>query len=96
MPERLDVTNAQRLLETVRPLLRDGHGPVALDFARTEAIDSTALGAIVHLRKGHEARIVLVHVGEPVLRVLVITCLDSLLPRYATVEQLTATIGSVG
>jgi anti-sigma B factor antagonist len=86
MPRRVDVTNAQDFVDAVRqelaPLL-------VLDFSSTEAIDSTALGAIVQVFKAlrsEERELRLASVSDAVRRVFAITRLDRVFDIFDTAE----------
>lgn len=86
MPRRVDVTNAQALVDAVRgekALL------IVLDFSSTEAIDSTALGAIVQIFKvlrSEQRELRLASVSDPVRRVFAITRLDRVFDIFDSAE----------
>ncbi|MEM9072741.1 MAG: STAS domain-containing protein [Myxococcota bacterium] len=85
VPSRVDVTNTQELLSAVRSCTAQGSDQVILDLSATEAIDSTALGAIVSLYKSlrvGEGDLKLASVQEGVKRVLALTRLDRVFDAY--------------
>lgn len=62
---------------------------VVLDFSKTQAMDSTALGALVQVFKALKAEggeLCLACVGDAVARVLSITRLDHVFKVYGSVE----------
>jgi anti-sigma B factor antagonist len=82
LPERLDVSNTRELMLPIKQGIEGGHRRVVLDFERTQAMDSTALGALVQVYKALKAEggeLVLCNVGDAVRRVLTITRLDQIL-----------------
>lgn len=90
LPARLDVSTAKPLVEAVRSSIAEGHHHYVLDFAGTETIDSTALGAIIQLYKTvktHDGDLRLACVGDGVRRVLAITRVDRVFSITATVDE---------
>lgn len=88
LPERVDVTNTQELLSTVRGVMGKKCDLFILDMSKTEAVDSTALGAIVSLYKSlrvGEGDLMLAGVREGVQRVLALTRLDTVFVSHATI-----------
>lgn len=87
MPRRVDVTNTQALVDAVKA---QRQGTIVLDFSWTEAIDSTALGAIVQLFKLLRAErrdLRLAAVSDAVRRVFAITRLDRVFDIFETTEE---------
>lgn len=90
VPARVDVTNTQGLLNAVRGAMGKGDDRFILDLSSTEAIDSTALGAIVSLYKSlrvGEGDLLLAGMQEGVRRVLALTRLDRVFTLYANVTD---------
>lgn len=95
LPTRIDVSNTRELVSPVRQAMAGGHRRVVLDFSRTEAMDSTALGALVQVYKSLTAEgglLILTGVGDAVRRVLSITRLDSVFTLYATRAEAVASL----
>lgn len=87
LPGRVDVSNARGFVDTLQSELDKDRIVVVLNFEKTEAIDSTALGAIVQVFKTLRARdgsLSLCNVGSGVRRVLAITRVDRVFPIYDT------------
>ncbi len=90
LPARVDVTNAKAFVDVVRAEIDKDKRQIVLDLSHTEAIDSTALGAIVQIFKSLRARdgeLSMAGVGDGVRRVLAITRIDRVFPLFATVEE---------
>lgn len=90
LPSRVDIANTKGFLDVVRGQLAESRLSIVLDFSRTEAIDSTALGAIIQLYKslrnqGGDLRIA--HVGDGVKRVLAITRVDRVFSIFDSVDE---------
>ncbi len=95
LPMRIDVSNTRELVTPVRQAIASGYRRVVLDFSSTEAIDSTALGALVQVYKSLTAAgglLILTGVGDAVRRVLSITRLDSVFTLYATRAEAVASL----
>lgn len=93
LPVRVDVSVAREMLEVLEQAVQSAGHNIVLDLSETQAIDSTALGAIVQVLKKCRAEagdLVLSCVGESVRRVLAITRLDRVVALYETTEQATA------
>lgn len=89
LPERVDAYNTRDLVGPIREAIDQGVRCIVLDLARTQSMDSTALGALVQMLKalraeGGELR--LAAVGDAVSRVLSITRLDQVFSIYRTLE----------
>lgn len=90
LPSRVDVSNTRDFVEAVQKELDDAHLRIVLDFKETQAIDSTALGAIVQVFKtlrSKEGSLRLCEVGSGVRRVLAITRVDRVFPIHATLDD---------
>lgn len=87
MPRRVDVTNTQAFVDAVKA---QRQRTIVLDFTWTEAIDSTALGAIVQLFKllrAERRELRLAAVSDAVRRVFAITRLDRVFDIFDTTED---------
>lgn len=85
LPARVDVSVAREMLEVLEDAVSNADHNLVLDFSKTQAIDSTALGAIVHALKkcrSEAGDLVLSGVGDGVRRVLAITRLDRVMALY--------------
>lgn len=85
LPTRVDVTNTHTFVDTLQSELDVDHLHIILNFEETQAIDSTALGALVQVYKTLRARegtLSLCHVGSGVKRVLAITRVDRIFKIY--------------
>ncbi len=88
-PKRVDVSNASLLLETIKSQVESGCRQVVIDLKKTEAVDSTALGALVQIYKWlhvADGSLCLANVSEPVGRVLSLTRLDDVFSLFDSVE----------
>ena len=88
LPRRVCADNAPQLLTLADTLLACDCQVIILDLAATEAIDSTALGAVVRIYKSLRARegsLLLAEVQRPIERLLAITRLNSVLARFGSV-----------
>lgn len=93
---RVDVSNTRALVDAVNERIAAGQTRVILDFANTEAIDSTALGALVQIFKmlqGAGGKLVLAEVGEAIRRLLSITRLESVFTLAASREAAVLGVG---
>ena len=80
VPVRVDVSNTREIIAPVRQEILAGHRAIVLDLRRTQAIDSTALGALVQIFKSVSAqggKLILADVGDAVRRILSMTRLDT-------------------
>ena len=93
IPTRVDVTNAQGLVDIVKSHMGQHGDHFVLDLRETEALDSTALGAVVSLYKTlrvGEGDLVLTGADEGIRRILALTRLDRVLeshPDIASVRE---------
>jgi len=95
IPPRVDVTNTHGLLNAVRGAMGKGSEIFIFDLSATEAIDSTALGAIVSLYKSlrvGEGDLVLASVQDGVRRILALTSLDKVFAVYSSVSDAKAAV----
>ena len=89
LPERVDVSNARAFVDLVRLELGSGHRWIVVDFAHTQAIDSTALGALIQVHKSllsNDGVLRLAAVGDGVRRVLAITRVDRVFSIFDSAE----------
>lgn len=99
LPARIDVSNTKRFVETLQAELDSGHLRIVLDFAATEAIDSTALGAMVQVFKTLRSRdgvLSLCNVGAGVKRVFAITRVDRVFSIYESHSEARARCTAIG
>jgi len=85
LPGRVDVSNARNFVDVLQRELDSEPWELILDFAQTQAIDSTALGAMIQVFKTLKAQgghLSLCNVGSGVRRVLAITRVDRVFPIY--------------
>jgi anti-sigma B factor antagonist len=93
LPRIVGIANVRDLVQSVRRALADGSPRIVLDLMQTDAVDSTALGAMVQLFKAATAASSELRLRGPrdgVRRVLAITRLDHVLPIDAAVDTLQA------
>ena len=89
LPHRVDVTNTRLFVEALQKELDADHLRIVLNLEATQAIDSTALGAIVQVFKTLKSRqgtLSLCNVGSGVRRVLAITRIDRVFPIYENLD----------
>lgn len=89
LPSRVDVSNARNFVDVLQRELDAEHWELVLDFAQTQAIDSTALGAMIQVfktLKNQGGHLCLCNVGSGVRRVLAITRVDRVFPIYDGLE----------
>lgn len=94
LPRRVDFTNTQTLVDAVRA---ERDPIIVLDLSKTEAIDSTALGAVVQMLKqlrSEQRELRLASPTDAVRRVLAITRLDRVFDVYDTAEEATRSEGA--
>lgn len=90
LPIRVDVSNTKGFIDCMQTQLDADKLDIVLDFEQTQAIDSTALGAIVQVfkaLKAREGRLRLCAVGSGVRRVLAITRVDHVLSIFDTLDE---------
>jgi anti-sigma B factor antagonist len=90
-PADIDVTSAEQLhMVLLRTAIR-GHTTIVVDMTRTRFCDSAGLTVLVRAHKravtdGGELRLVL-PAGGAVPRILAITCLDRVIPVFASLDD---------
>ena len=85
-PEEIDITNAEGL----RAALRRADRTQVVDLTRTRFCDSAGIHALVDAHKRARAgggQVLLATSGEAVPRILEITGVDRVLPRFPTVAE---------
>lgn len=96
LPSRVDVSNTRSFVDVLQRELDAEHWLLILNFQQTQAIDSTALGAMVQVFKTlrtQGGRLSLCNVGNGVRRVLAITRVDRVFPIH---DDLDAAILATG
>ena len=99
LPRRVDVSNTRGFIEVVQRELDRDRLNIVLDFQHTQAIDSTALGAIVQVFKTLRTRsgsLRLCSVGSGVRRVLAITRVDRIFPIHETLPEALSASAEMG
>ncbi len=89
-PAEIDITNATELRTALLEASADGPGTLVVDMTRTAFCDSAGLHALVdaHRRALAQGGAVLLAVtGEPVLRILALTGMDSVIPNFTSLEE---------
>jgi anti-anti-sigma factor len=98
MPERLTVLEAVAFKQACQGLLQNNlaNQEIVLDFNRTQFMDSSGVGALVHNFKAAKAiggNLVLLNVHPPVMAVLTMTGLEAVL-RIATLRESSAELAN--
>lgn len=88
-PQEIDIANAGGLRETLLDLLAR-HAVVVIDMTQTQFCDTAGLHVLVvahkrALAQGCEVRLAMS--GGPVLRILTITGIDRVIPRFSSLED---------
>jgi anti-sigma B factor antagonist len=89
-PEEIDITNADGFRAALLEAAAHGPGRLVVDMSRTQFCDTAGIHALVAAHKRAEAGrgdIRLVITGAAVLRIFAITGLDSVIPRFASLED---------
>ena len=89
-PEEVDITNAAGLRAALLDAAGNGHRHLVVDMTRTRFCDSSGVHALAtaHRRALQEDRQLLLASGSPaVLRILSITGIDQLIPRFPSLEE---------
>lgn len=89
-PEEIDITTVDRLHVNLLHVMSRGHATVVIDMTGTRFCDSSGLHALLRAHKraqaeGGELRVVIAADG-PVRRVFELTCAETLMPVFASVE----------
>ena len=94
-PQEIDITNAQGLREALHRAAGDGSGTLVVDLTRTQFCDSAAIHALVDAHKRARAdggQVLLAVSGTAVPRILEITGIDRVLPRFDSVAEALACV----
>jgi anti-sigma B factor antagonist len=88
-PQEIDITNAAGLREVLLDLI-PGHAAVVIDMTQTQFCDTAGLHVLVMAHKralteGCQVRLAMP--GGPVLRILTITGIDRVIPRFTSLED---------
>ena len=94
-PAEIDVTNAAGLRAALDQAAGNGPGTLVVDLTRTRFCDSAGMHALVDAHKRARAeggQVLLAVSGAAVPRILEITGIDRVLPRYDSVAEALACI----
>jgi anti-sigma B factor antagonist len=94
-PAEIDITNASGLRAALGQAARNGPGTLVVDLTRTRFCDSAGMHALVDAHKRARAeggRVMLAVSGAAVPRILEITGIDRMLPRFDSVAEALACI----
>src|SRR6266480_7553518 len=89
-PEEIDITNAARLRAALLEATAHGSGTLVVDMAQTQFCDSAGLNVLIRAHKRAQAdggKLLLVICTAAVLRILAVTGIDHLIPRFPNLEQ---------
>jgi anti-sigma B factor antagonist len=89
VPEEIDITIAGSLRAALLAAAR-GHGTFVVDMSQTRFCDSSGLHALVAAHKRAQAEggeVLLVIPDAAVLRVFAITCMDRVIPNFASLPE---------
>jgi anti-anti-sigma factor len=89
-PEEIDITNAAGLRAALLDAAAYGSRALVVDMAQTQFCDSAGLHVLVRAHNRARAQggeLLLVVGGAAVLRILAVTGLDQLIPKFASLEQ---------
>ena len=89
-PAEIDVTNAAGLRAALAQAAGNGPGTLVVDLTRTQFCDSAGMHALVDAHKRARAeggQVLLAVSGAAVPRILEITGLDRMLPRFDSVAE---------
>jgi anti-sigma B factor antagonist len=91
--ERIDAANATEFRAAMRDVAEGSRGPVILDLAAVDFIDSSGLGAIVAVMKdlSPDRRLELAAPSQNVARVLALTRMDMVFTIHRSAPDLDAT-----
>jgi anti-sigma B factor antagonist len=90
VPEEIDITSAGDLRTALLDAAARGPGTFVVDMSRTQFCDSSGLHALVaaHRRAQAEGReMLLVICGAAVLRMFALTCMDRVIPNFASLPE---------
>jgi anti-sigma B factor antagonist len=94
-PAEIDITNAAGLRAALAQAAGNGPGTLVVDLTRTQFCDSAGMHALVDAHKRARAgggQVLLAVSGAAVPRILEITGIDRVLPRYDSVAEALACI----
>ena len=94
-PEEIDITNVDGLRAALSQAAEDRPGTLVIDLTGTRFCDSAGLHAFVDAHKRARAeggRVLLAVSGTAVLRILEISGIDRVLPRFGSVAEALASI----
>jgi anti-sigma B factor antagonist len=94
-PAEIDVTNAAGLRAALAQAAGNGPGTLVVDLTRTQFCDSAGMHALVDAHKRARAeggQVLLAVSGAAVPRILEITGIDRVLPRYDSVAEALACV----
>ena len=89
-PEEIDITNAEGLRAALGQAAGDGYETLVIDLTRTRFCDSAGMHALVDAHKRARAeggQVLLAVSGAAVPRILEITGIDRVLPRFDSVAE---------
>ena len=89
-PEEVDITNAAGLRAALLESAGQGNGTLVVDMSRTQFCDTAGLHSLVRAHKLAQAEgggLLLVVTAGAVLRILAVTGLDHVIPRFASLEE---------
>jgi anti-sigma B factor antagonist len=98
-PEEIDITNAAGLRAALLDAASDGHRQLVVDMTRTRFCDSSGVHALAaaHRRaRGEDRQLLLAASGPAVLRVLELTGIDQMIPRFASLDEALGQVSSGG
>jgi anti-sigma B factor antagonist len=94
-PAEIDITNAAGLRAALAQAAGNGPGTLVVDLTRTQFCDSAGMHALVDAHKRARAeggQVLLAVSGAAVPRILEITGIDRVLPRYDSVAEALACV----
>ena len=97
-PQEIDITNAAGLREVLLDLI-PGHAAVVIDMTQTQFCDTAGLHVLVMAHKralAQGCQVRLAMPGGPVLRILAITGIDRVIPRFTSLEDAMAAPAAPG
>ena len=98
-PEEIDITNAVGLRAALGQAAGNGHETLVVDLTRTRFCDSAGMHALVDAHKRARAdggQVLLAVSGTAVPRILEITGIDRMLPRFGSVAEALACLPAAG
>jgi len=98
-PAEIDITNADGLRAALVQAAGSGPGTLVVDLTRTRFCDSAGMHALVDAHKRARAeggQVLLAVSGTAVPRILEITGIDRMLPRFGSVAEALACLPAAG